>query len=94
MKRAALCRTALALIMAVAAPCAAEPFAHVGRRQTTSRELLLKGGVGQVLLRVGEGGIEIGLRNVEVQGTRLRKEDVLENEIVEEAQFGRQGLFF
>ena len=71
---------------------APEPFAHVLRGQVALRQLLLEGVVGDVFLRVGVGGVELALRHLDLQRARLRQQNLLNDEVVEEAQLGGQRL--
>ena len=70
---------------------APESFAHVGSRQAAPGQLLLKGLVGEVLLRVAVGGVQLALGNIQFQ-LLPSQEDVLDDQVVEQGQFCRQRL--
>src|SRR5262249_17279688 len=72
---------------------AAEALAHVRRGQAALRQLLLERGRGDVLLRIGEGGVQLARRDVELQRAGLRDQQVLHDQIVEETELRRHVLF-
>ena len=71
---------------------APEPVPHVLRRKVSTRQFLLERVVGEVFLGVVVGGVEVALSNLDFQRGRLRQQDVLDDDVIEDGQLGCQGL--
>jgi len=64
----------------------AQALAHVRLGQAPPRQLLLELFVVEVALRLGERGVEVGGRHLDLERRRLRDEEILEDQIVQHRQ--------
>jgi kumamolisin len=72
---------------------AAQVLAHVGGGQVAALQLRLERFLGNVLLRIEVGGIELGVRQLDLQRLRLVEQQLLHDQVVEHVQLGRCRLF-
>ena len=73
---------------------AAQIFTHVGGGEVALLQLLLERGRRNVLLRFVVGVVELAFRQLDLELLRLGEQDVLHDQLVQQVQLRRVGLFF